>query len=194
MNINRATISALGTTGVLLAASLTMLALVSALVTFDGWPRGVGASSVKGVPVQTAPPPRLVRAVKNSPAGGASRAQARRSGTAAGGSAGPAGSRLAVRGAGGGSNVTAPQPQVPVQPPGEGDGGGPTRFIRTGGGRQNNSPGQGKGPVGQAACTAGQAVAGAAPATGAAVGSACKIVPSAVTLVAGESLVAKALR
>src|SRR4051812_48190391 len=39
MIANRVTLSALGTTGVLLAASLTMLALVSALVTFNAWPR-----------------------------------------------------------------------------------------------------------------------------------------------------------
>lgn len=190
MNINRATIGALGTTGVLLAASLTMLALVSALVTFNGWPRGVGASSVKGVPVQAAPSPRLVRAVKSSPSSAVRHARARRALASAGGPA-AGGGRGALRAAQGTSRpVSGPLPQVPTRPPGEGAGSGPTHFTRPGGGRQG-VPGQTNGPVGQAACTATQAVSGAAPATGPAVGRACKIAPSASPLVDGRLVAAR---
>lgn len=51
MNSHRATLRAFGTTGVLVAASLAMLATVSALVAFDGWPRGYGTGSVDSVSV-----------------------------------------------------------------------------------------------------------------------------------------------
>ena len=68
MKRHRVTISALGTTGVLLAASLTMLALVSALVTFDAWPQRAGGESPSDIAVQGAPGARLVRAIQPSPA------------------------------------------------------------------------------------------------------------------------------
>src|SRR2546423_14967503 len=45
MNTHRVTLRAFGTTGVLVAASLAMLATVSALVAFDGWPRGYGSGT-----------------------------------------------------------------------------------------------------------------------------------------------------
>src|SRR3954454_24183349 len=48
MKATKAYIASLGTTGVLLAASILMLAVVSAVVAFDRWP-GAGVSS----PVQT---------------------------------------------------------------------------------------------------------------------------------------------
>lgn len=182
MNINRATIGALGTTGVLLAASLTMLALVSALVTFDGWPSGVGAGSVRGVAVQSAPSePRLVRAVRGSAASARARARAHRAGGRAGGStfaaSGGGGSLRAA--AGGLPAVTPPVPQVPATPPGEGGGSGPTRVIRTNGGR-SKPPADDKGPVGHVTCTATTAVSGAAPGAGGTLGTACKIAPSLV--------------
>src|SRR2546423_15000708 len=68
MKRHRVTISALGTTGVLLAASLTMLALVSALVTFDAWPQRAGGESPSDVAVQGAPAARPVPAIPPSPA------------------------------------------------------------------------------------------------------------------------------
>src|SRR5215210_6581156 len=64
MNVNRVTLSAFGTTGVLLAASMTMLALVSALVTFDAWPTRSGGAFAEDVAVQRAPEARVVRAVR----------------------------------------------------------------------------------------------------------------------------------
>src|SRR5207248_2379403 len=68
MNVNRVTLRALGTTGVLLAASLTMLAMVSALVTFDAWPTRSGRASASQIQVEPAPAAPVVRAVRQ-PAG-----------------------------------------------------------------------------------------------------------------------------
>ena len=73
MNTYRVTLRAFGTTGVLLAASLAMLATVSALVAFDGWPRGNGSNGVDQVAVSgTAGPSALVvHAVRQAKAGAA---------------------------------------------------------------------------------------------------------------------------
>jgi hypothetical protein len=136
MNVNRVTLSAFGTTGVLLAASLTMLAMVSALVTFDAWPTRGGGATANTVAIQQAPAPRVVRAVRNPrPAAGS----AARAGTGGGSTAGGAAAAGAAGGAGGGgvggpggaggpggpsgsSPVpSGPVPQVPDAPPGEGD-------------------------------------------------------------------------
>lgn len=51
MNTYRVTLKAFGTSGVLLAASVAMLATVSAFVAFDGWPRGYGSGSVDSISV-----------------------------------------------------------------------------------------------------------------------------------------------
>ena len=140
MNVNRVTLSALGTTGVLLAASLTMLGLVSALVTFDAWPTQGGQASASQIAVRPAPIPPVVRAVRHT--GPTASVLAARRGTGAAGGAGPGAARLAggalasragstgggLSGGGGGAGssrfVSAPSPQVPQSPPGEGDGGG----------------------------------------------------------------------
>jgi hypothetical protein len=53
MRARAAYISSLGTTGILVAAALLMLALVSALVAFRGWPGGM-ADSIASVPVARA--------------------------------------------------------------------------------------------------------------------------------------------
>src|SRR4051812_47944813 len=53
MRARAAVIPTLSTTGILLAASLLMLAVVSALVGFRGWPGGTG-DSVASVPVGAA--------------------------------------------------------------------------------------------------------------------------------------------
>jgi hypothetical protein len=178
MNVNRVTISALGTTGVLLAASLTMLALVSALVTFDGWPRGVGASSVGSVPVEPMHSPRLVRAVRHAP-GTAGRGAPRRSAATALAAGRVGAGRTGARRAGGAPVLpTNLAPRVPRRPPGEGDP-SPTHYVVNPGGRKSPNPGPGKGPVGQAACTASQAVSGVNAAAGGTVGTACKVAPAA---------------
>src|SRR5438067_13287326 len=80
MNVNRVTLRALGTTGVLLAASLTMLAMVSALVTFDAWPTRSGQASASQIQVQPAPAAPVVRAVRH-PRTPTSALAARRSGS-----------------------------------------------------------------------------------------------------------------
>jgi hypothetical protein len=53
MRARAAYISSIGTTGILVAAALLMLALVSALVAFHAWPGGTG-DSVASVPVPAA--------------------------------------------------------------------------------------------------------------------------------------------
>src|SRR5919204_5089030 len=135
MNVNRVTLSAFGTTGVLLAASLTMLAVVSALVTFDAWPTRNGGAIASEVAVHRAPAARLVRAVLHAGTGTTGSAASSGGGlaaTTAGGAGGGAGAvALAARGgpgatAGGGPGAYAgpsvpvgPAPRVPVNPPGE---------------------------------------------------------------------------
>src|SRR5919199_622966 len=105
MKRNRVTLSAFGTTGVLLAASLTMLAVVGALVTFDAWPTRSGGAIASEVAVHRAPAARLVRAVRHAAPGAA--ATATGSGGVAGATGGAAGAgsgagSLALAGGGGG--------------------------------------------------------------------------------------------
>src|SRR5438552_1020574 len=137
MNVNRVTLRALGTTGVLLAASLTMLALVSALVTFDAWPTRSGQASASQIQVQPAPAAPVVRAVRHTGTP-TSLAAVRRSGSPGVGGRGGlrfGGGAVAQSGGGapggpGGSAPSAhftpaPSPSVPSSPPGEGGGGPP---------------------------------------------------------------------
>jgi hypothetical protein len=176
MKINRVTLRALGTTGVLLAASLTMLALVSALVTFDAWPTRNGEASASQVAIQPAPAARVVRAVRHRAA--ATSAASRRSGAAASAAA----ARRAVSGGGGavgnggggsGGNtpthfVSAPSPYVPRSPPGEGDpSSGPVGSMK------DTAPT----PVHNVACSASTAVGGINGGAGAVAGGACGSVP-----------------
>ena len=176
MNVNRVTLSAFGTTGVLLAASLTMLAMVSALVTFDAWPSRTGGASADDVAIQSAPHARAVRAVRHDVADAtASRRERAAAGSAIGsarflgdtrdrgpsGSGGPDGPRV----------PTAPTPYVPPTPPGEGDP-APGRPVRP---RTDRGPDTD--PVTGITCGAGQAVAGVSGGAGAALGTACKAVP-----------------
>ena len=145
MNTNRrATLTAFGTTGVLLAASLTMLAIVSALVTFDAWPTRTPGAAAGQVAIERAPAARVIRSVRR-----ASAITGRRAGSA--GTTGDRGGGLASAGrpsspggggggGGGGGNpgnssnnpppVGPPPPTVGSQPPGEdptaGPPGGPT--------------------------------------------------------------------
>lgn len=82
MKATRAYIASLGTTGVLLAASVLMLAVVSTLVAFDGWPSGTVTARVErlmlndravAIPVSAraaAAAPRPAAAATGAPAGG----------------------------------------------------------------------------------------------------------------------------
>jgi hypothetical protein len=179
MNVNRVTLSAFGTTGVLLAASLTMLAMVSALVTFDAWPSRDGGASADGIAIEQAPSAQPVRAVRH---GRVSKATTSHRGR--GGSAGArAGARL-----GGGSRdprgaaprdpssprvPSGPIPFVPATPPGEGDP-APGSPVHN---KDHPEPSPSQNPVRQITCGAGGAVAGVNGGAGSAVGTACKTVP-----------------
>jgi hypothetical protein len=168
MRINRATLSALGTTGVLLAASLTMLALVSALVTFDAWPSRSGAAYASPVAVHSAPAPKLVKAV-HYPASVVARAPAGGSRLAAGGG-GSGGTGLGGVSAGsipGGSSsayVSAPVSYV-QQPIGGGGGGGPSVPI--------GPPPSAPDPAGQVQTAACGALSGVSGTAGGALSGVC---------------------
>ena len=62
MKATKAYIASLGTTGVLLAASLLMLAVVSAVVAFDRWPDGRVSSRVQTLVLAERPAPIRVTA------------------------------------------------------------------------------------------------------------------------------------
>jgi hypothetical protein len=128
MNVNRVTLSVFGTTGVLLAASLTMLAMVSALVTFDAWPTRSGGAVASDVAIQRGPAVSVVRAVRHArPSSGA--AAADRSAAASGAGSAQAGTGGAAAGASGGvvgsgsggstrPGTSGPSPYVPQTPSG----------------------------------------------------------------------------
>ncbi len=84
MRATKAYIASLGTTGVLLAASVLMLALVSAVVAFDEWPDGNAATPVKTLVL--APRPSTIHVSTRPHAAAATRAPVRatRGRTAAG--------------------------------------------------------------------------------------------------------------
>lgn len=57
MRATKAYIASLGTTGVLLGASILMLAVVSAVVAFDGWPSGTVSTRVQTLVLADTPAP-----------------------------------------------------------------------------------------------------------------------------------------
>jgi hypothetical protein len=68
MRARAAYISSLGTTTILVGASLLMLTVVSAIVGFRGWPGMVSGSGVEAVPLSPASPPaRSASFVRTSP-------------------------------------------------------------------------------------------------------------------------------
>jgi hypothetical protein len=136
MNAHRVTLRAFGTTGVLVAASLAMLATVSALVAFDGWPNGYGSSSVDSVSVTgTAQPSALVVRPATAQRGALTATATAPRGTPAPAgfvkTAGPAPAAAGFAtgfvktigpvgpGSGGSGSFGGPLPQVPIGPPGE---------------------------------------------------------------------------
>src|SRR4051812_41654233 len=62
MKATKAYIASLGTTGVLLAASILMLAVVSAVVAFDRWPTGHVSTRVQTLVLSEKPAPIRVNA------------------------------------------------------------------------------------------------------------------------------------
>jgi hypothetical protein len=134
MNTHRVTLTAFGTTGVLLAASLTMLAIVSALVTFDAWPTRDRTATAAQIAVENPHAARVVRAVRRAGATTGAGAGLTGGGAAGGGpGAGIPGGN--PPGGGNPGNPTtgrrpddpSPSPHVGASPPGEdpNPGGGP---------------------------------------------------------------------
>jgi len=68
MRVRVAYISSLGTTAILLAAALTLLTVVGAIVAFRGWPEGAGGSGVQSVPLAPGTSPAPAAVVRRSPA------------------------------------------------------------------------------------------------------------------------------
>src|SRR3954463_1523853 len=84
MKATKAYIASLGTTGVLLAASVLMLAVVSAVVAFDRWPGAGVASPVKTLALNETPASIRVTGHSTAPSATASTTRAlTRSGVAA---------------------------------------------------------------------------------------------------------------
>lgn len=189
MNLRTAIIRCFGTTGVLLALSLVLLALVSAIVAFDRWPEGTGAGTVQPVAVEpgqarrvdtvavrTRPRITVARGVFVARAPATSGLTLARPGGASG-DGGPGGRTLL-------SVVGPPPPTVPASPPGEG-GGGATRVARQPGAGSQTPPGE-PNVVRDAACGARDALSTAG--AGAALDPACQ--PGGKTL---EPLAAEAV-
>lgn len=76
MKATKAYIASLGTTGVLLAASILMLAVVSAVVAFDRWPGDKYSNDVQTLVLTDKAPPIRVSARSAAPSATASRAPA----------------------------------------------------------------------------------------------------------------------
>src|SRR4051812_6691475 len=113
MRATKAYIASLGTTGVLLGASILMLAVVSAVVAFDHWPSGTVSTRVQTLTLQERSAPIRVSASATGVASAAARA------AAAAGRAGPAVvnvQRLAGQRPAGGNRGTTGNPANPAQP------------------------------------------------------------------------------
>src|SRR4051812_33652901 len=68
MRATKAYIASLGTTGVLLGASILMLAVVSAVVAFDRWPNGHVSTRVETLVLKDSPTPIRVGAAASAAA------------------------------------------------------------------------------------------------------------------------------
>lgn len=147
MNGHTATIRSLGITGVLLVLALVLLAIVSAIFTFDRWPTRGGASTVERVAVDR-PDARRVDTVLVTIERSASVVRGAFAATVsedAFATAPGTGDVILVgdrepAGRSDGGGFGPPPPSVPLIPPGEGGGG--TRFAGTnnGGGSQPGTP------------------------------------------------------
>ena len=121
MRATKAYIASLGTTGVLLGASILMLVVVSAVVAFDGWPSGTVSTRVHTLVLADTPAPIRVSATATVPRSAAARALAA---VRAGGPRATNAPKVAGRHFSGGrpgSPVTTPngaaQPAMPVKTP-----------------------------------------------------------------------------
>jgi hypothetical protein len=168
VNTHTALIRSFGITGVLLGLSLTLLAFVSAIVAFDRWPEGAGASAVERVAVEPTQARRVETVVVRQGAPVVRGASATRaSGATASGSGGALPAGRTSNGTNGGFGP--PPPRVGTRPPGEPLGGLP-RQASTGGGAP---PVEEPSPIRAAACGARDAVSGASAEAGQALNPAC---------------------
>lgn len=122
MRATKAYIASLGTTGVLLAASLLMLAVVSAVVAFDRWPGGPVSNPVQTLVLNERPQPIQVSVRAGAPATRAG-ARAPAAAGATGGARHTTGGASPVNDGGrlgiverGGSAPAAPLPALPAAP------------------------------------------------------------------------------
>ena len=174
MNTHTAFIRSLGIAGVLLALSLALLAFVSAVVAFDRWPEGAGASAVERVAVEPSEGRRVETVVVRSRPGasvvrGVTLAGALAVSTSSGsGGALPTAGGTSERPNGGGFGP--PPPRVGVRPPGEGGDGTVRQVASTGGG--GGGP-EDENPIQEAACDARDTLSGASPDAGQALTPAC---------------------
>ena len=165
MNGHTAIIRSFGTTGVLLLLAIVLLAIVSAIVAFDRWPEGGGASSVERIAVDRPEVRRvdtsLVRAERRTPLvrGVVAVRASDASATAPG-----AGEVFLVadRGPGGqsdGGGFGPPPPPVPFAAPGEGGGvgGGTVRSSGSGSPPMTGTP-PSTDPIRSTACGVGEAL------------------------------------
>jgi hypothetical protein len=162
VNGHTAIIRSFGITGVLLLLALVLLAIVSAIVAFDGWPQSGGASTVERVAVDRPGARRvetvLVSSRRSAPVVqgvfAARSASASATASVAGGAFLVAGREPGGLSAGGGFGP--PPPPVPLAAPGEG--GGAPRLVSSGNGAQPQPGDQTQPIVSRAACDARQAL------------------------------------
>src|SRR4051794_23427564 len=104
MSVNRAYITSLWTTGILVASAILVLALTSAIVAFDRWPGNAAGAPVDRLPVASPPAPESL--VTSTAAAGRPSASARLRGRSA-----------PVRQLGGGPARPQPQTLTSTPPP-----------------------------------------------------------------------------
>lgn len=115
MQARAAYIRSFGTTGILVAAALLMLATVGALVAYDGWPERTVGEPVTSVPVQTLPDARAARGVRRTPPA-AAKLVARAAASAAATTPVPGLVRVAAAGGASGGASTVGLVKVPPRP------------------------------------------------------------------------------
>jgi hypothetical protein len=175
VNGHTALIRSFGTTGVLLALSLVLLAIVSAIVAFDRWPEGTGASAVERVAVEPVETQRVDSVVVRSRSrasvvrGAGLRSSGAFASASRSGGALPGGREIPTL-----ASTGPPPPRVPFRPPGERDrpGGRALQNTNTGGGPP--IPDEEPPPIQAAACGARDAVSAASPDAGQALSGACQ--------------------
>src|SRR3954451_6524171 len=116
MKATKAYIASFGTTGVLLAASILMLAVVSAVVAFDRWPGGTGSTRVQTLVLSDDAAPIRVSSQSSAPSATPSARALARAVAAPRLSAGTRAQLVAGERLSGGNRDTAAIPALPNVP------------------------------------------------------------------------------